>query len=58
MLAYRIMAWPLGKRKVGWVDIQDVALAVSAILVDPLLHKSKTYSITGNVLIFYYIVKS
>lgn len=42
------MAWPLGKKKVGWIDMQDVVLAVCAILVDPQAHKSQIYTLTGT----------
>eukprot|EP00026_Physarum_polycephalum_P000336 Phypoly_transcript_00336.p1 GENE.Phypoly_transcript_00336~~Phypoly_transcript_00336.p1 ORF type:complete len:1616 (-),score=256.83 Phypoly_transcript_00336:128-4975(-) len=46
---YRLLAWPLGKQKVAWIDPQDVVLAVCAVIVDPQTHKSQCYTLTGAV---------
>ncbi len=49
----RVMAWPYGTKKVGWIDMQDVVLAICAILVDVAPHKNQTYTITGIVDLYY-----
>lgn len=45
---------PAGRGKTSFVDVRDVAEAAALVLNDPIVHRNKSYTLTGNEALTFY----